>query len=195
MDLFTSDVPLSTSTALHRSRIADLYLLSQLKPGKTLSTRDHQVVDHTTMTSWYRWWHDEDRGKSVDLIYIILDASSRYVETLLESIQTSLEARRSLSMALVVASHGVSSLTETYAGDSTIVTRVQVAASEFQLLARRCQAMSTIGWSDRPSILGQTRITPTPILHRDTLPVDAPPIPTLHRIPGIVETYVTDDLN
>lgn len=107
-----------------RELLEKLYLLAELKPGKTLSVREMTIIDHTFLASWNRWWHNEDRFTTLDKVREIIDEVYRSIPALEES------ERKRILFALLEAKKGITSLLETYQDDARVCSRVNTILSE-----------------------------------------------------------------
>jgi hypothetical protein len=96
------------------------------------------VVDHTTLNSWYRWWHHEDRFRSLEAIYSIVEEATRYIDTLTEPEQN--EMKRILLLAFTEAKVGISSLLETYHDDPKLRSKVNTLLQEMELVIKKNQS-------------------------------------------------------
>ncbi len=135
-----------------RKLLERLYLLAELKPGKTLSDKSMTVIDHTTFTSWYRWWYDEGRVKSMDLVYNIIDEAKNYLETSIE--EEPFEEKKAVLAALLCARNGIETLLETYSDDSRIKARVKAITAEIQTMVRQHQPVIVPIWPRFTPTLG-----------------------------------------
>lgn len=137
----------------HRKLLERLYLLAQLKPGKTLSDKSMTVIDHTKFNSWYRWWYDEGRVKSMDLVYTIIDEAKNYLENSTE--EEPFEEKKTVLAALNCARDGIETLLETYSEDSQISARVKTISAEIQIMVKHHQpVLAPILWPKFSPTLG-----------------------------------------
>lgn len=126
----------------YRKLLERLYLLAELKAGKTLSDKSLTIIDHTTFTSWYRWWYDEGRVKSMNLVYTIVDEAKNYLETSTEAF----EEKKVVLSALLCAKSGIETLLETYSDDPQIKARTNAISAEIQAMVRQHQPQISPLW-------------------------------------------------
>ena len=156
----------------HRKLLERLYLLAELKPGKTLSDKSLTVIDHTKFNSWYRWWYDEGRIKSTDLVYTIIDEAKNYLETSTE--EEPFEEKKTVIAALLCARSGIETLLETYYDDARIKARVKTITAEIQTMIRHHQAPIIPIWPRfNPTLGGLVGLTQqqSPVNHKKQQPV------------------------
>ena len=126
----------------HRQLLEKLYLLAELRLGKTLSVRSMTIIDHSRINSWYRWWYDEDRFKSIDVIYTIIDEVKCYINDL----QDSSEEKKIILQALSRTRDGIVTLNETYKEDSVVKARVNTIITEIESILRQHQSAIIVIW-------------------------------------------------
>lgn len=124
----------------YRKLLEELYLIGELKPGKTISTRNLKVIDHTKFTSWYRWIRSEDRYKSLDWIFEIFDKTKECLSSFEES------ERKGVILALKSARDGITTLLVTYNDDSDICSKVNTLLTEIHILISKSEPVYIPVW-------------------------------------------------
>ena len=125
----------------HRTLLEKLYLIAELKPGKTLSVKTLTLIDHTILTSWYRWWNDEDRFKSIDYIYSVFDITKKALHNTLDD-----SLRKSILLAVKNYKEGILTLLVTYKEDCKICSRVNTLLTEIHLLIEKYEDVFIPTW-------------------------------------------------
>lgn len=123
----------------YRQLLEKLYLLAELKPGKTLYVRTMTVIEHTRINSWYRQWYGEDRFKSLDAITNIIDTTKEY----LMKPSTLHEEKKGIIAALYNARDGIRSFLETYKDDTRVSPKVNAILTEIQTISQQHQPIIT----------------------------------------------------
>jgi hypothetical protein len=123
------DDSLASSTRI-RKILEKLYLLAEIKPGKTLSVRTMAIINHNTFNSWCRWWYNEDRFKSLETIESIIDEAKTYLDSF--NGERFHEQKKILISALYRAKDGITNLSETYKEDSRVNARVNAIIAQIQ---------------------------------------------------------------
>lgn len=119
-----------------RRLLEKLYLLAELKPGTTLCVKSMTVIDHTRFNSWYRWWYDEDRHKTLDAIYQVIDETKEYF--------FKTENKQGVKIALIQARKGISHLIDTYHDDPVIKSRINNALLEIDTFFHEISSTSDL---------------------------------------------------
>lgn len=100
----------------------DLQLLSQLKPGKTLSTSKMAIIDHSSWSSaFFRRYYGEDRHKTLEKINEILTKALKQAQNMLIAQDPQLDHFVELFQKALT---GVETLRETYDNDAELVKSV-----------------------------------------------------------------------
>ena len=126
----------------YRQLLQKIYLLAELKSGKTLSVKDMTVIDHTKLNSLYRWWYDEDRFKTLDTIYKIIDETKGFLSRLKE--EEPYEQKKTILEALASAKVGIETLHETYKNDTRVKSQASAIIAEIQSITRQYQHQPAI---------------------------------------------------
>jgi hypothetical protein len=121
-----------------RGLFEKLYLLAELKPGTTLCVGSMTIIDHTRFNSWYRWWYDEDRHKTLDAIYQIIDKTKEHY--------FKAENKTAIKIALLQARKGISNLIDTYQDDPVIKSRINSVLLEIDTFLHEILTPPTSLW-------------------------------------------------
>lgn len=129
-----------------------LYLFAEIKPGKTLSIgqqpfniRGMTVVDHNFLSSWCRWWYNEDKKKTMASIQSIIYQVRDFILSLPEEESS---RKETLNIALLRASDGIKNLTETYKGYPETIAEINSLLAEIREITHKNTASAfahTIG--------------------------------------------------
>ena len=131
---------MSSQDNQYRKLLEELYLIGELKAGKTISTRNLKIIEHTKFTSWYRWIRSEDRYKSLDWIFEIFDKTKQVLPSFEET------ERKGIILGLKSARDGIMTLLVTYNEDSDICSKVNTLLTEIHMLITKSEPVYVPIW-------------------------------------------------
>ncbi len=128
------------TSGINRELVEKLYLLGQLKVNKTINVKDLSIINHTRIASWYRWWHDENRHKSINWIFDLIDQTK---DTL---VKTNELDRKAILLALEDSKKGIVTLLTTYCDDEKICSKVNTLLTEIHITISKYTKQETSSW-------------------------------------------------
>lgn len=142
----------------YQDTIDKLILLSNLKPGYTLSVVDNFcIVEHNLITAWYRRWYQEDRNKTIGAIGLVI----KEAESCLNGFKFNQLAIRFLFCTyLKGARKGIESLLETYRDDVAIKAKIITILDAIDRLLSKYPPFLGANWPFRHTPLNNIVIFP-----------------------------------